>query len=52
MLGLPGGQDSPYFEAIREEARNSPGGMKLMVGKGNEPDTLGAKVRSQPYHPS
>lgn len=42
VLGLPGGAKSPLFEAVREAAANSP--MRLLVGEGDEPDTLGAKV--------
>lgn len=42
VLGLKGGQDSPYFEAVRSAAAASP--MSLIAGVGDEPDTLGAKA--------
>ena len=42
VLGLPGGQSSPYFEAIQQAAAASP--MKLYAGRGDEPDTIGAQA--------
>jgi len=42
VLGLPGGDESPYFEVIREAASNSP--MKLFKGRGDEPDTIGDRA--------
>jgi len=42
LLGLPGGMDSPLFPVIRSAAAESP--MQLLAGKGDEPDTLGAKA--------
>ena len=44
VLGLPGGMDSPLFEAVRKAAAESPGGMKLYAGRGDEPDTIGDKA--------
>ena len=41
VLGLPGGQDSPYYEVIRQAASQSP--MNLVAGRGDEPDTIGDK---------
>jgi len=43
-LGLPGGVDSPLFDVVRKAALESPGGMKLFKGKGDEPDTIGDKA--------
>jgi peptide methionine sulfoxide reductase MsrA len=43
-IGLPGGKESPYFDTIRKAALESPGGMKLFDGKGDEPDTIGDKA--------
>ena len=42
VLGLPGGEASPYFDVIREAAAASP--MKLYRGRGDEPDTIGDRV--------
>jgi len=44
VLGLPGGQDSPMFETVRKAAAESPGGMQLFTGRGDEPDTIGDKA--------
>lgn len=44
VIGLEGGQNSPNFDIIREAALNSPGGMKLYAGRGDEPDTIGDKA--------
>jgi peptide methionine sulfoxide reductase MsrA len=44
VLGLPGGEASPLYDVIQKAARESPGGMKLVRGVGNEPDTIGAKA--------
>ena len=44
VLGLPGGEDSPLFEVVKQAARDSPGGMKLFSGRGDEPDTIGDKA--------
>ena len=43
-LGLPGGVDSPLFETVKQAALESPGGMKLYLGRGDEPDTIGDKA--------
>jgi len=44
VIGLPGGSDSPLFDVIKQAALESPGGMKLYAGRGDEPDTLGDKA--------
>ena len=44
ILGLPGGTQSPYYEMVEKAAAESPGGMKLTSGRGDEPDTLGDKL--------
>lgn len=44
VVGLPGGEASPLFEAVQKAAAESPGGMKLFRGRGDEPDTLGDKI--------
>jgi len=44
VLGLPGGTDSPLFPVVQKAAEESPGGMKLFLGKGDEPDTIGNKA--------
>jgi peptide methionine sulfoxide reductase MsrA len=44
VLGLPGGVDSPLFETVKQAALDSPGGMKLYLGRGDEPDTIGDKA--------
>ena len=44
VLGLPGGEESPLFEVVRKAAAESPGGMQLFRGKGDEPDTIGDKA--------
>jgi len=40
LLGIPGGVKSPLFPAIQEAATKSGKGIKLVEGKGNDPDTL------------
>lgn len=42
VLGLPGGESSPFYEVIAKAASESP--MRLMTGRGDEPDTIGDKV--------
>lgn len=44
VLGLPGGVNSPLFDVVKQAAQESPGGMKLFLGKGDEPDTIGDKA--------
>ena len=44
MLGLPGGQESPLFDVVKQAALESEGGMKLYAGRGDDPDTLGDKA--------
>mmetsp|Transcript_13510 Transcript_13510/g.16372 ORF Transcript_13510/g.16372 Transcript_13510/m.16372 type:complete len:320 (-) Transcript_13510:79-1038(-) len=41
LLGLPGGMDNASYPAV--EAAATAKGMKLVLGKGNDPDTLGTK---------
>lgn len=41
LLGLPNGMDNQAYPAI--EAAAAAKGMKLVLGKGNDPDTLGTK---------
>mmetsp|Transcript_84747 Transcript_84747/g.240380 ORF Transcript_84747/g.240380 Transcript_84747/m.240380 type:complete len:375 (+) Transcript_84747:80-1204(+) len=43
-LGLPGGTSSPLYKVIQQAAADSPGGMKLVAGTGNEPDTIAQKA--------
>ncbi|KAL7484889.1 hypothetical protein ACHAW6_010500 [Cyclotella cf. meneghiniana] len=42
LLGLPGGTKHPKYPLV-EEAANARG-MKLVEGKGNDPDTLGKRI--------
>jgi len=42
LLGLPGGESSPLFEQVKEAATAK--GIKLVQGKGNDPDTLGKGI--------
>ena len=42
LLGLPGGTKHPKYQLV-EEAANARG-MKLVQGKGNDPDTLGKRI--------
>ena len=44
VLGLPGGQESPLFDVVKQAALESEGGMKLYAGRGDDPDTLGDKA--------
>ena len=41
LLGLPNGTNNPAYPAV--EAAATAKGMKLVLGKGNDPDTLGTK---------
>ncbi len=41
LLGLPGGTSNPAYPAV--EAAATAKGMTLVLGKGNDPDTLGTK---------
>lgn len=41
LLGLPGGMNNEYYKEV--EAAAVAKGMKLELGKGNDPDTLGTK---------
>lgn len=41
LLGLPGGSNHPSYPAIEAAAQNK--GMKLVMGKGNDPDTFGTR---------
>lgn len=41
LLGLPNGSNHPSYGAVEAAAQNK--GMKLVLGKGNDPDTLGTK---------
>jgi peptide methionine sulfoxide reductase MsrA len=41
LLGLPGGMNNDYYKEV--EAAAIAKGMKLELGKGNDPDTLGTK---------
>lgn len=40
VIGLPGGVNSVLFPAIQKAADQSPGGLKLVSGRGNEGDTF------------
>lgn len=42
LLGLPGGTKHPQYQQVEEAAAAR--GMKLVEGKGNDPDTLGKKI--------
>ena len=42
LLGLPGGMNHPLYTAVQEAGEAK--GLKLVEGKGNEPDTLGKKI--------
>merc|ERR1719183_180368 len=42
LLGLPGGAAHPMYPEV--EAAATAKGMKLVLGKGNDPDTLGKKI--------
>ena len=42
LLGLPGGFHNPAFQLVEEAATSR--GLKLVEGKGNDPDTLGKKI--------
>ena len=42
LLGLPGGSNHPMYPTVLEAANEK--GMKLVLGKGNDPDTLGKKM--------
>lgn len=44
VLGLPGGENSPLFDVVKQAAVESEGGMKLYSGRGDDPDTLGDKA--------
>lgn len=41
LIGLPGGMENPYYQEVLDAATAK--GMKLELGKGNDPDTLGTK---------
>lgn len=43
-IGIPGGESSPLFPAIKQAALESPGKMKLFKGEGNEGDTIQQKA--------
>ena len=40
LIGIPGGVNGPLFPAIQESLAKSGKGIKLVEGKGNDPDTL------------
>ena len=40
VIGLPGGVDSDLFPAVQEALQKSGKTLKLVAGKGNDPDTL------------
>ena len=42
LIGLPGGMSHSMYPAV--EAAANAKGMKLELGKGNDPDTLGKKM--------
>ena len=42
LLGLPGGRNHPMFDKVEAAAADQ--GMKLVDGKGNDPDTLGKRL--------
>jgi len=42
LLGLPGGSNHPMYPTVLEAANEK--GVKLVLGKGNDPDTLGKKM--------
>eukprot|EP00633_Aureoumbra_lagunensis_P002291 CAMPEP_0197290864 /NCGR_PEP_ID=MMETSP0890-20130614/10277_1 /TAXON_ID=44058 ORGANISM="Aureoumbra lagunensis, Strain CCMP1510" /NCGR_SAMPLE_ID=MMETSP0890 /ASSEMBLY_ACC=CAM_ASM_000533 /LENGTH=266 /DNA_ID=CAMNT_0042763219 /DNA_START=78 /DNA_END=878 /DNA_ORIENTATION=- len=42
VIGLPGGQSSPFYNQVKEILQDAKG-LNLMTGKGNDPDTLGKK---------
>ena len=42
LLGLPGGRNHPMFDKVEAVAADQ--GMKLVDGKGNDPDTLGKRL--------
>jgi len=44
LLGLPEGQASPLYAAVKQAAAESLGGMKLARGNGNDPDTFNEKL--------
>jgi peptide methionine sulfoxide reductase MsrA len=44
VLGLPGGTESAMYSIVEKAAAESPGGMQLARGRGDEPDTLGNKL--------
>ena len=41
LLGLPGGRNHPMFDTVESAAEAQ--GMKLVDGKGSDPDTLGKR---------
>jgi peptide methionine sulfoxide reductase MsrA len=56
VIGLPGGENSPFFEAIQRAAGESP--MRLVAGRGDERDTLSDKTvliydsKKFPFYPA
>jgi peptide methionine sulfoxide reductase MsrA len=54
LLGLPGGTSHPAYPLVEKAASEK--GMKLLIGKGNDPDTLGTKsvyvydTKSYPFY--
>jgi hypothetical protein len=54
LLGLPGGTTHPAYPLVEKAASEK--GMKLLIGKGNDPDTLGTKsvyvydTKSYPFY--
>ena len=40
VLGLPGGESSPLFDIVKQAALESPGGMKLYSGRGDDPECV------------
>lgn len=44
ILGLAGGERSPMYAAVKKAAAESPGGMQLARGRGDEPDTFNERL--------
>lgn len=42
LLGLPGGMSHPMYKGVESAATNA--GFQLVLGKGNDPDTLGKQI--------
>lgn len=44
VLGLPGGESSPLYAAVKQAAADSPGGLTLARGQGEDGDTFSDKT--------